>query len=80
MNEKLLRILGKSRKSVWKLIEEWNADLNSFLKILSEAYRKGEIEVEDGKVKGVNLFYCKGCGLCAAECPKDAIKMVKEEL
>jgi len=51
MNEKLLRILGKSRKSVWKLIEEWNADLNSFLKVLSEAYRKGEIEVEDGKVK-----------------------------
>jgi pyruvate ferredoxin oxidoreductase delta subunit len=23
--------------------------------------------------------YCKGCGLCAAECPKDAIEMKQEE-
>ena len=38
------------------------------------------IIVEDKKVKGVNLTYCKGCGICAVECPKDAIKMVKEEL
>jgi pyruvate ferredoxin oxidoreductase delta subunit len=38
------------------------------------------ILVEGGKVKGVNLTFCKGCGICAAECPKDAIEMVKEEL
>ncbi|WP_029893810.1 4Fe-4S binding protein [Desulfohalovibrio reitneri] len=24
-------------------------------------------------------FYCKGCGICANECPKDAITMVLEE-
>ena len=23
--------------------------------------------------------YCKGCGICAKECPKDAIEMVLEE-
>ncbi|MCD4842810.1 MAG: 4Fe-4S binding protein, partial [Methanosarcinales archaeon] len=23
--------------------------------------------------------YCKGCGICANECPKDAIEMVLEE-
>ena len=23
--------------------------------------------------------YCKGCGMCAAECPKDAIAMIQEE-
>jgi pyruvate ferredoxin oxidoreductase delta subunit len=24
-------------------------------------------------------YYCKGCGICAHECPKDAITMVMEE-
>ncbi|KXA91095.1 pyruvate synthase, partial [candidate division MSBL1 archaeon SCGC-AAA259A05] len=27
----------------------------------------------------VDLDYCKGCGICAKECPVDAIEMVKEE-
>jgi len=26
-----------------------------------------------------NYDYCKGCGVCANECPTDAIKMVLEE-
>jgi len=25
-----------------------------------------------------NLYYCKGCGICARECPADAISMVEE--
>lgn len=36
------------------------------------------ILVEDGKVVGVDLKHCKGCGICAAECPRDAISMVEE--
>lgn len=32
-------------------------------------------EIED---IGFNLDYCKGCGICAAECPKKAIEMVLE--
>lgn len=34
---------------------------------------------EDGSVKGVNLDYCKGCGICADVCPKKCIHMEKEE-
>ena len=26
-----------------------------------------------------NLYYCKGCGICASECPRKAITMVEEE-
>ncbi len=28
------------------------------------------IELEDGKVAGIAYDYCKGCGICAHECPK----------
>ena len=35
-------------------------------------------KTSDGYFVG-DLFYCKGCGICAAECPKDAITMVEEE-
>jgi pyruvate ferredoxin oxidoreductase delta subunit len=38
------------------------------------------IEVSEGKVKGANLYYCKGCGICANECPEKvkAITMIEE--
>ncbi|NQT20598.1 MAG: 4Fe-4S binding protein [Planctomycetes bacterium] len=36
------------------------------------------IQVEDGKVVGIDYKYCKGCGICATECPPKvkAFKMV----
>ncbi|MGQ9707215.1 MAG: 4Fe-4S binding protein [bacterium] len=38
------------------------------------------ILVKDSKVIGINLFHCKGCGICAKECPPKAkaIEMVRE--
>lgn len=27
----------------------------------------------------IDFTYCKGCGICAVECPKDAIEMKEEE-
>jgi len=27
----------------------------------------------------INFDYCKGCGICAEECPRKAMTMVKEE-
>ena len=36
------------------------------------------IDVEDGKMTGINLDHCKGCGVCVKECRFDALEMVSE--
>lgn len=38
------------------------------------------ILLENGKVAGIDYKHCKGCGICAHECPKkcNAITMEKE--
>lgn len=33
----------------------------------------------EGKMTGIDLDYCKGCGICAEECPKQAIYMEIEK-
>ncbi len=38
------------------------------------------VKLGPGKRFRINYDYCKGCGLCAAECPCGAIDMVPEEL
>jgi len=38
------------------------------------------IKLGPGKRFRFNLDYCKGCGICVAECPCGAIKMVPEEI
>ena len=39
------------------------------------------VEIVEGKVVGFNLVHCKGCGICANECPPkcNAINMELEE-
>jgi 2-oxoacid:acceptor oxidoreductase delta subunit (pyruvate/2-ketoisovalerate family) len=39
---------------------------------------EGTILVTDGKVTGVNQVHCKGCGICATECPTKVIDMIRE--
>ena len=38
------------------------------------------IKLGPGQRFEINLDYCKGCGICAAECPCGAIEMVAEEV
>jgi pyruvate ferredoxin oxidoreductase delta subunit len=37
------------------------------------------IIIEGGKAVGIDLKHCKGCGICAKECPEHAIAMQTEE-
>jgi len=41
---------------------------------------ESSVRVEDESVKGLefDLDHCKGCGICAAVCPKDCIEMKPE--
>lgn len=39
----------------------------------------GSIDLKDGKMSGFNYDYCKGCGICAYECPVKCITMKPEE-
>jgi len=36
------------------------------------------IKVSDRKMYAIDYKHCKGCGICAQECPKNAIEMVPE--
>jgi len=38
----------------------------------------GSILVKDSKVIGIDYEHCKGCGICARECPKKVVTMVEE--
>jgi pyruvate ferredoxin oxidoreductase delta subunit len=37
------------------------------------------IIIEGGKAVGIDLKHCKGCGICATECPARVIVMKSEE-
>ena len=44
-------------------------------------FPEGCIKVKDGKIADIDLKYCKGCGICAEECPDKvkAITMIEDK-
>lgn len=39
----------------------------------------GTVKVSKEKIVGIDYEYCKGCGICASECPREAIEMIGEQ-
>ena len=37
------------------------------------------IMVEGGEVVGIDLYHCKGCGICSHECPTKPVKAIVME-
>jgi pyruvate ferredoxin oxidoreductase delta subunit len=37
------------------------------------------IVVKDGKMTGIDYDHCKGCGICAVECPVKPVKAITME-
>lgn len=40
---------------------------------------EGAIKIGKDGIPEVNYDYCKGCGVCAAECPAKSIEMIRRE-
>ena len=73
----------------WKLSTEFKTgDWRSFRPVIDQSKcvkclicwvycPDGAIEW-DGEKVSINYDFCKGCGICARECPRKAITMVEE--
>ncbi len=62
----------RSERPVWDA-EKCNQCLQCYMFCPDSA-----IKVKDGKMVGIDLEHCKGCGICARECPKACIEMIPE--
>ena len=56
----------------------WDADACTNCMLCWVYCPDSSILVKDGKMTGIDLDHCKGCGVCVTECRFDALKMVTE--
>ena len=52
---------------------------NGQKRIIISFYNRKEPEMNESKHLVINPLWCKGCGICAAFCPKSALEIVNEK-
>ncbi|MCX5778729.1 MAG: ferredoxin [Elusimicrobia bacterium] len=67
------------KTGAWRSIRPvWNAQKCIQCMICWISCPDTSIIVKDGKVTGINYDHCKGCGICAVECPKKVCAITME--
>lgn len=56
----------------------WDEDKCNHCMICWAFCPDSSILVKDEKMVGIDYYHCKGCGICAVECPRKAIEMISE--
>lgn len=64
----------RSQRPVWEK-ERCNSCLLCFIFCPDAA-----VVVKEGKMAGIDYEHCKGCGICATECGRKALRLVDEHL
>lgn len=68
------------KTSGWRTFKPvWNRDKCVHCMICWVLCPDSAILAKDGNITGIDYEHCKGCGICASECPRGAIEMVREE-
>jgi len=68
-----------NKTGTWRALRPVKDDSKCINCFLCYVYCPENAIKSDGeKVKGIDLDYCKGCGICARVCPVKAITMRKE--
>ncbi len=62
----------------WSTVKPVINDKCNFCLLCWEFCPDGVIKRVEGKRLEVDYDYCKGCGICAHECPVKAIEMVEQ--
>ena len=73
------KLIGTTPKDSWRVERpEIDPTLCRKCQLCVDYCIEGCMRMEEGKIV-IDYRFCKGCGVCANECPSRAIKMVNED-